>query len=72
MVELAKHYETVIVVNEQRYEIVLAMNFHVDYFTTDKEQGWIEVIRKGEVEERLKEKHTIAITATGWANTTSY
>ncbi|CAK94931.1 unnamed protein product (macronuclear) [Paramecium tetraurelia] len=72
MVELAKHYDTVIVVNEQRYEIVTAMNFYVEYFTLDKTQGWIEVIRKGEVEERLKDKNTIAITATGWANTTSY
>lgn len=48
------------------------MNFYVEYFTTDKSEGWIEVIRKGEVEARLKEKNTIAITATGWANTTSY
>jgi len=48
------------------------MDFHRNLFTTNKEEGWIEVIRKGEVHERLKESGTIAITATGWANTTSY
>lgn len=48
------------------------MDFHRNLFTTNKDEGWIEVIRKGEVHERLKEHGTIAITATGWANTTSY
>lgn len=72
MVQLAQHYKTLIVVNEQRYEIIQAMNYYRDHFTTKKDEGWIEVIRKGEVGERLKEKNSIAITATGWANTTSY
>lgn len=72
MVILGQHYKTMIVVNEQRFEMILAMSYHIEMFTTNKAEGWIEVIRKGEIDERLKEPHTIGITATGWANTSSY
>lgn len=50
------------------------MEYHVEVFTTNRNEGWIEVIRKTEVNERLNgmKEAAIAITATGWANTTSY
>ena len=43
-------------------------------FTTNRDQGWIEVIRKGEKYERLasKTEHCISITCTGWANIQGY
>lgn len=53
MIKLAVHYETVIVVNEAKYEQVLALNLSPDLFSTNREDGWIEVIRKSEREERL-------------------
>lgn len=61
-------------VNEDRYKIIQAINFKLDYFTTRMEEGWIEVIRKGEIEQRISEKSvpSICITATGWANSTTY
>ena len=61
-------------VNEDRYKIIQAINFKLDYFTTKMEEGWIEVIRKGEIEQRISEKlvPSICITATGWANGTTY
>lgn len=45
-----------------------------DLFSTNREDGWIEVISKFERVERLKNKkeNCIAITATGWANITGY
>ena len=63
-----------IVVNEDRYKIIQAINFKLDNFTTKMEEGWIEVIRKGEIEKRISEKFvpSICITATGWANGTTY
>jgi hypothetical protein len=63
-----------IVVNEDRYKIIHAIDFKLDYFTTKKEEGWIEVIRKSEIEERVSQKYVpaICITATGWANSTTY
>ncbi len=43
------------------------------YFTTNRNQGWIEVIRKGERKERLlNNKNSITITCTGWINISDY
>ena len=41
-----------------------------ELFTTNRNEGWIEVIRKHEKEERMtcRDEKCISITATGWAN----
>lgn len=72
MIALAEQYETVVVVNSDRYEVLLSIGARTELFSTNRDDGWIEVIRKSERAERLKEPHTIAITATGWANITGY
>lgn len=49
------------------------MNFNANYFTTNRDEGWIEIIRKGDRNERLRnDPNAIAITATGWANCSRY
>jgi acylphosphatase len=59
-------------VNEQKYEMIKALNLKLEYFSKNREDGWLEIIRKHEREDRMKLEKTISITATGWVNTSSY
>ncbi|KAL4433126.1 hypothetical protein ABPG74_010821 [Tetrahymena malaccensis] len=74
LVFLSKHYETLIVVNEQRYQSILCMDIPYQLFTTNRDQGWIEIIRKNEKHERMESKneYCVSITCTGWANIQGY
>jgi DNA cross-link repair 1B protein len=72
MVQLAEKFETVVVVSQQRFEMIQSINLRPELFSTNHDDGWIEVISKFQREERLKNKNCIAITATGWANITGY
>ena len=56
--------------NEDRYNIISSINFRPELFTKNKKDGWIEIIRKVDIEQRLsnKEEKCIVIIATGWAN----
>ncbi|KAL4481424.1 hypothetical protein ABPG72_010577 [Tetrahymena utriculariae] len=74
LVFLSKHYETLIVVNEQRYQSILCMDIPFQLFTTNRDQGWIEIIRKNEKQERMESKneYCVSITCTGWANIQGY
>jgi len=73
-IKLAEHYQTLIVVNESRYSSILAMDMRPELFTTNKDEGWIEVITKDQKWKRLKEykQKVICITPTGWVNLESY
>lgn len=53
MVSLAIKYETIVVVNEQKFEMITALNISPHLFSTNRSDGWIEIIRKHEREERL-------------------
>lgn len=53
LIELANKFETLIVVNETRYTTLRAIGLHVEKFTTNPEEGFIEVIRKPQIEEKL-------------------
>lgn len=45
----------------------------MNIFSTNRNDGWIEIIRKSDRNDRLKEDpNAIAITATGWANCSKY
>lgn len=60
-------------VNEDRFSAIRCMDLNIELFTTNRSEGWIEIIRKSDRKERLEnDKNTIAITATGWANVTKY
>jgi hypothetical protein len=45
MVELAEHYKTKIIVSQERYKDILAMDVDISKFSTKDEDGWIFVKR---------------------------
>ncbi len=67
-VVLAKHFQTLVVVNEERMANIGLMDIDTACFTTDPADGWIEVIRKGEKQRRMAAGGCISIMLTGWAN----
>lgn len=56
MVNLAQHFQTLIILEEEKLLRLKAMEFRDDLFTADKTQGWIEVIRKRDRTVRLEEE----------------
>lgn len=46
LVLLAEHFNTLIVVNEERYKNLVSIGFYTKLFTTDAKKGFIEVIKK--------------------------
>ena len=72
-VELSLRYETLIVVNDIRFQMIKEIDLNPSIFTTDRSKGWIEIIRKVDRIQRLEqEKNSIAIVASGWANLETY
>ena len=53
LIELANLFQTLIVVNETRYSTLRAIGLYLDKFTTNPDEGSIEVIRKKQIEEKL-------------------
>lgn len=53
LIELANMFNTLIVVNETRYTTLQAIGLYLEKFTTNPEEGFIEVIRKPQIEEKL-------------------
>ena len=66
---LSKHYKVRIAVSHSRLTYIKAMNLPMQYFTLDASKTWIQVIPKGEQDQRVKEtKGAVAMTLTGWTN----
>jgi hypothetical protein len=57
-------------VNEQRYKKLRLIGHRLELFTTIRNEGWIEVIKKNEKDFRMNKsnENCICITATGWIN----
>ena len=53
LVELSNVFQTKIVVNETRYSTLQAIGLYVEKFTTNPEEGFIEVIHKSQIEDKL-------------------
>lgn len=71
MLNLAKDFETLIVVDEDRMRKVKQMNLKPYMFTTDPSEGWIHVknikdLKNMDIEDANKEEPTIFIILTGW------
>lgn len=45
LVELAKHFKTKIVVNNERYKDIICMDFKPEMFTVKPEEGWIFCVK---------------------------
>jgi len=67
---LSRYYKAKIVVNHARMEYIKQMNFNWQlYFTLNTQETWIEVISRGEKDQRvINSIGSIAVTLTGWAN----
>ena len=56
MMSLAQHFQTLVVLAEDKLQRLKAMEFRDELFTSDKNQGWIEIIRKRDRTVRLEEE----------------
>jgi hypothetical protein len=73
LIELARQFETCIVVEGNRYKNILKMGHNPNTFTTDVTEGWIEVVPKRMLKKKLKEDPTaIGLVPTGWCNQSYY
>ncbi len=50
---LADFYNTKIIVNNERYKKLKLIDHRLDVFTLDKNEGWIEIIKKSERDEKI-------------------
>jgi DNA cross-link repair 1B protein len=72
-INLAKEFQTLIVVDEERYKKIKLMDLEPDLFTTDENAGWIHVkpiksLKWLNLEDVNKEAPTVFIVLTGWSN----
>jgi hypothetical protein len=49
VVEMAKKFETYVVVDQPRYELLQAMDYDAELFSTNPSEGFIEVVRKNKL-----------------------
>ena len=52
-IELAKYFKTKIIVSESRYNAISLCEIDMNYFTTNENEGFLEVSRRGEVDKKL-------------------
>ena len=49
------------------------MDYRIELFTTNFEDGWIEVVKRNETAEKVHlNENSISIVATGWVNETVF
>lgn len=54
--KLAKKYQTLIVISEQKFQNITALKLRTELFTINKNDGWIELISKKHRVKRLEEE----------------
>lgn len=47
-VKLSRHFQTLLVIKEEKLEQLKSIDYNTEIFTTDKEKGFIEIIKKYE------------------------
>jgi hypothetical protein len=70
--ELARYYNTKIVVDRDRYQMIKALNYHTEYFTNNPNEGFIHLTKGLNSEHTLSKTDVIHISLTGWINCKSY
>ncbi|CDW85730.1 5 exonuclease apollo [Stylonychia lemnae] len=70
-VNLANDFETLVVVDEDRFRKLCIMDLSIDLFTTDSTMGWIHIksikdLKNFDIQESNKEEPTVFIILTGW------
>lgn len=72
-IALAMYFKTKIILNEERYTYIEQIfEEKTSQLFTKEGKGWIEVIKRGEKEQRLMKEKSISILMTGWANIRDY
>mmetsp|Transcript_1899 Transcript_1899/g.4195 ORF Transcript_1899/g.4195 Transcript_1899/m.4195 type:complete len:366 (+) Transcript_1899:179-1276(+) len=70
LIALAERFKTLIVVNEIRYHSIELLGMRPELFTTNKDEGWIKVVRKGALkqigEDWKRGIPTLAFIMSGW------
>lgn len=70
---VAKQLDIYIVVDEQKYEILRAMGRDLELYTTNFDEGFIQVIPKRRMSEFMeKDPLSICFVLSGWVNHASY
>jgi hypothetical protein len=73
LITLAEKFETLVVVDEDRYRKIKIMDLRPELFTTDRNAGWIHVrpmadLNKMNLHKFNQAEPTIFIVLTGWTN----
>ena len=69
LVHIARVFDTIVVVDEHRYETIITMGFDREYFSTNPDEGLIEVVPRKLLHERLIEHpEALGMVMSGWAN----
>ena len=71
-VELARFYNTKVVVDKERYKMIRAIAYHPDLFTTDPKNGFIYLSKGLNSSHSSDSSKIIHINLTGWVNCKTY
>jgi hypothetical protein len=72
VLDLARYYNTKIVLDNDRYRMIQALNYHIEYFTNDPNEGFIHLTKGLNSTYKLNRSDVIHISLTGWVNSKSY
>lgn len=68
LIQVARELDLIIVVDEQRYENIIAMEFDREIFSTNPEEGRLEIVQKTKLYQKLDEfPEAIGLVMSGWA-----
>ena len=71
-VDLARAYNTKIVLDNDRHRMIKSIGYHPDLFTTNPEEGFIHLTKGINSISRIAGSNIIHISLTGWINCKSY
>ncbi|KRX05791.1 hypothetical protein PPERSA_02323 [Pseudocohnilembus persalinus] len=55
-VKLSRHFQTLLVIKEEKLEQLKSIDYNTEIFTTDKEKGFIEIIKKYEKDKIVEQE----------------
>jgi hypothetical protein len=70
--ELARYYNTKIVLDRDRYRMIKSLNYNLHYFTNDPNEGFIHLTKGLNSVHKNPRNDVIHISLTGWINCKSY
>jgi hypothetical protein len=71
-IDLARAYQTKIVLDADRYRMIKRINYHEEFFTVNPDEGFIHLSKGINSSSKIEYEHAIHISLTGWINCKSY